>query len=134
MFNTYKASCDLAFNVYVDGSIKRITFDGQSHGTSVFSTRDPKVQKGLESHHWFNDKFFLLESVDEKKLAADAKKKAEQKAKKKEEEKETHIVTDVADAKDYLAERYGISRSKMKTKADVIAMAKEVGVELEGLE
>lgn len=104
-------------------------------GSSVYMTRDPKVQKAIESHYWFNDKFFLVESIDEKKEAAEAKKKAAAKAKKKvADEKKTHVVTDVEDAKDYLAEIYGVSRSKMKTKEDILAIAKENGVELEGLE
>ena len=34
-------------------------------------------------------------------------------------------MTDVEDAKDYLAETYGVSRSKMKTKEDILAIAKE---------
>ena len=33
-----------------------------------------------------------------------------------------------------LAETYGVSRSKMKTKEEILAIAKEIGVELEGLE
>ena len=50
------------------------------------------------------------------------------------EEKKTYSVTDIADAKDYLADTFGVSRTKMKTKEDVLAVAKEFGVELEGLE
>ena len=76
----------------------------------------------------------MAESVDEKKEAAEAKKKAAAKTKKKVDEKKTHIVTDVEDAKEYLAEAFGVSRSKMKTKDDILAIAKEKGVELEGLE
>ena len=83
----------------------------------------------------YKDKFFLVKSVDEKKKAAEAKKKAAVKSKKKmADEKKTHVVTDVEDAKDYLAETFGVSRSKMKTKEDILAIAKEKGVELEGLE
>ena len=48
--------------------------------------------------------------------------------------KKTYCVTDIADAKDYLADTFGVSRTKMKTKEDVLAVAKEFGVELEGLE
>ena len=113
MFNKYQAGTDLAFSVMVGNERMRIVFDGKSVGCSVYMTRDPKVQKAIESHYWFNDKFFLVESIDEKK---------------------THVVTDVEDAKDYLAETYGMSRSKMKTKEDILAIAKEKGVELEGLE
>ncbi len=133
MFKIYQANCDIAFNIKLDGGSKRIVFEGQSHGTSVYATRDTKEQKGIESHYWFGDKFFLKETVDEKKLAAEAKKKAEEKAKQVAAEKNTHTVTDIADAKEYLADRFGVSRSKMKTKADVLAVAKENGVELEGL-
>ena len=134
MFNTYQAGTDLAFSVMVGNERMRIVFEGKTMGSSVYMTRDPKVQKAIESHYWFNDKFFLAESVDEKKEAAEAKKKAAAKTKKKVDEKKTHIVTDVEDAKEYLAEAFGVSRSKMKTKDDILAIAKEKGVELEGLE
>ena len=134
MFNTYQAGTDLAFSVMVGNERMRIVFEGKTMGSSVYMTRDPKVQKAIESHYWFNDKFFLVESVDEKKEAAEAKKKAAAKTKKKVDEKKTHIVTDVEDAKEYLAEAFGVSRSKMKTKDDILAIAKEKGVELEGLE
>ena len=135
MFNKYQAGTDLAFSVMVGNERMRIVFDGKSGGCSVYMPRVPKVQKAIESHYWFNDKFFLVESIDEKKEAAEAKKKAAAKAKKKvADEKKTHVVTDVEDAKDYLAETYGVSRSKMKTKEDILEIAKEKGVELEGLE
>lgn len=134
MFNKYQAGTDLAFSVMVGNERMRIIFEGKSMGSSVYMTRDPKVQKAIESHYWFNDKFFLEESIDEKKEAAEAKKKAAAKTKKKVDEKKTHIVTDVEDAKEYLAEAFGVSRSKMKTKDDILAIAKEKGVELEGLE
>ena len=135
MFNKYQSGTDLAFSVMVGNERMRIVFEGKSTGSSVYMTRDPKVQKAIESHYWFNDKFFLVESIDEKKEAAEVKKKAAAKTKKKvADEKKIHSVTDVEDAKDYLAETYGVSRSKMKTKEDILAIAKEKGVELEGLE
>ena len=135
MFNKYQAGTDLAFSVMVGDERMRIVFEGKSTGSSFYMTRDPKVQKAIESHYWFNDKFFLVESIDEKKEAAEAKKKAAAKTKKKvDDEKKTHVVTDFEDAKDYLADTYGVSRSKMKTKEDILAIAKEKGVELEGLE
>ena len=134
MFNKYQAGTDLAFSVMVGDERMRIVFEGKTMGSSVYMTRDPKVQKAIESHYWFNDKFFLVESIDEKKEAAEAKKKAAAKAKKKAaDEKKTHIVTDVEDAKDYLAETYGVSRSKMKTKEEILSVAQEYGVTLEGL-
>ena len=135
MFKKYQAGSDLAFSVMVGNERMRIVFEGKTMGSSIYMTKDPKVQKAIESHYWFKDKFFLVETVDEKKEASEAKKKAAAKTKKKvADEKKTHVVTDFEDAKDYLAETYGVSRSKMKTKEDILEIAKEKGVELEGLE
>lgn len=135
MYKKYQAGTDLSFSVMVDNERVRVVFDGKTMGCSIYGTRDEKLQKAIESHYWFNDKFFLVESVDEKKEAAEAKKRAAAKIKKKAaEEKKTHIVTDFEDARDYLAETFGVSRSKLKTKEDILSIAKEKGVELEGLE
>ena len=135
MYKKYQAGTDLSFSVMVGNERVRVVFEGKTMGCSIYGTRDEKLQKAIESHYWFNDKFFLVEAVDEKKEAAEAKKKAAAKTKKKAaEEKKTHIVTDFEDARDYLADTFGVSRSKLKTKEDILAIAKEKGVELEGLE
>ena len=135
MYKKYQAGTDLSFSVMVGNERVRVVFEGKTMGCSIYGTRDEKLQKAIESHYWFNDKFFLKEAVDEKKEAAEAKKRAAAKIKKKTaEEKKTHIVTDFEDARDYLAETFGVSRSKLKTKEDILAIAKEKGVELEGLE
>ncbi len=135
MYKKYQAGTDLSFSVMVGNERVRVVFEGKTMGCSIYGTRDEKLQKAIESHYWFNDKFFLKEAVDEKKEAAEAKKRAAAKTKKKTaEEKKTHIVTDFEDARDYLAETFGVSRSKLKTKEDILSIAKEKGVELEGLE
>lgn len=135
MYKKYQAGTDLSFSVMVGNERVRVVFEGKTMGCSIYGTRDEKLQKAIESHYWFKDKFFLVEAVDEKKEAAEAKKRAAAKTKKKAaEEKKTHIVTDFEDARDYLAETFCVSRSKMKTKDDILAIAKEKGVELEGLE
>ena len=135
MYKKYQAGTDLSFSVMVGNERVRVVFEGKTMGCSIYGTRDEKLQKAIESHYWFNDKFFLVEAVDEKKEAAEAKKRAAAKTKKKAaEEKKTHIVTDFEDARDYLAETFAVSRSKLKTKEDILSIAKEKGVELEGLE
>lgn len=135
MYKKYQAGTDLSFSVMVGNERVRVVFEGKTMGCSIYGTRDEKLQKAIESHYWFKDKFFLKEVVDEKKEAAEAKKRAAAKTKKKAaEEKKTHIVTDFEDARDYLAETFGVSRSKLKTKEDILSIAKEKGVELEGLE
>lgn len=126
MYKKYQAGTDLSFSVMVGNERVRVVFEGKTMGCSIYGTRDEKLQKAIESHYWFNDKFFLKEAVDEKKEAAEAKKRAAAKTKKKAaEEKKTHIVTDFEDARDYLAETFGVSRSKLKTKEDILSIAKE---------
>lgn len=135
MYKKYQAGTDLSFSVMVGNERVRVVFEGKTMGCSIYGTRDEKLQKAIESHYWFKDKFFLVETVDEKKEAAEAKKRAAAKTKKKAaEEKKTHIVTDFEDARDYLAETFGVSRSKLKTKEDILSIAMENGVKLEGLE
>ena len=135
MYKKYQSGTDLSFSVMVGNERVRVVFEGKTMGCSIYGTRDEKLQKAIESHYWFKDKFFFVEAVDEKKEAAEAKKIAAAKTKKKAaEEKKTHIVTDFEDARDYLAETFGVSRSKLKTKEDILSIAKEKGVELEGLE
>ena len=135
MYKKYQAGTDLSFSVMVGNERVRVVFEGKTMGCSIYGTRDEKLQKAIESHYWFKDKFFFVEAVDEKKEAAEAKKRAAAKTKKKAaDDKKTHIVTDVEDAKEYMAETFGVSRSKMKTKDEILAIAKEKGVELEGLE
>lgn len=135
MYKKYQAGTDLSFSVMVGNERVRVVFEGKTMGCSIYGTRDEKLQKAIESHYWFNDKFFLVEAVDEKKEAAEAKKRAAAKTKKKvADEKKSHIVTDFENARDYLAETFGVSRSKLKTKEDILSIAKEKGVELEGLE
>lgn len=135
MYKKYQAGTDLSYSVMVGNERVRVVFEGKTMGCSIYGTRDEKLQKAIESHYWFKDKFFLVEAVDEKKEAAEAKKRATAKTKKKAaEEKKTHIVTDFEDARDYLAETFGVSRSKLKTKEDILSIAKEKGIELEGLE
>lgn len=134
MYKKYQAGTDLSFSVMVGNERVRVVFEGKTMGCSIYGTRDEKLQKAIESHYWFKDKFFLVEAVDEKKEAAEAKKRAAEAKKRAAEEKKTHIVTDFEDARDYLAETFGVSRSKLKTKEDILSIAKEKGIELEGLE
>lgn len=134
MLKVYKANTDVAFTVNAGGKRKRISFTSKSgNGGSVYFTNDPLVQKGIEKHPWFNDKVMLRESVDEKALQKEAKEKEEEELKKKEEAL-VHHVDSPNEAKDYLADKFGISRSKMRTVSAILSVAKECGVLLEGLE
>lgn len=134
MLKVYIANTDVAFTVNVGDKRKRVSFISKSgNNGSVYFSHDPLEQKGIESHPWYGEKVTLRETIDEKALAAEAERK-----KKEQEEKQNealvHHVDSPNEAKDYLADKFGISRSKMKTVSSILAVAKECGVVLEGLE
>lgn len=134
MLKTYQAWTEISLTVKVGTGIKHVTFDPKSLGSSIFMTRDAKLQKGLESHPWFGDKYVLRDSVDEQKLAEEEKKKAEAQVKAIEENSIiTHHVDSLTEAKDYLADKFGISRTQLKGKDDILKYAKENNVVLEGI-
>lgn len=136
MLKVYYAHSDVALTIRtIDGELSHISFTTQTMGGSVFFSKDAAVQNAIESHPWFGKKILLREVIDEQKQAEDAKKKAERAARKKQSDDAiVHHVDGLSDAKDYLADRFGISRSKLRTKDAILAVAKENGITLEGLE
>ena len=127
MLKVYIANTDVAFTVNVGNKRKRVSFTSKSGDNgSVYFSSDELEQKGIERHPWFGDKVMLRESVDEKEIAAEAEQDQGDKA--------VHHVDSPNEAKDYLAEKYGISRTKMKSLSAILSIAKECGVTFEGLD
>lgn len=133
MLKVYIANTDVAFTVSVGNNRKRVSFISKSGNEgSVYFTDNPEVQEGIEKHPWFGDKVMLRESFSDEELAAeeDGKNLADN----GDGEPLVHHVDSPNEAKDYLADKFGISRSKMRTLSAILAVAKECGVVLEGLE
>lgn len=127
MLKVYIANTDVAFTVNVGNKRKRVSFTSKSGDNgSVYFSSDELEQKGIERHPWFGDKVMLRESVDEKEIAAEAEQD--------QGDKVVHHVDSPNEAKDYLAEKYGISRTKMKSLSAILSIAKECGVTFEGLD
>lgn len=125
MLKRYIAGNDLAVNVtFEGGSHKHISFESVTGGGSVYYTEDEKIQKALEKHPYYK-KFYVMEEVKEEapQIVEEAK----------EEEKKEVMVSCVDDAKDLLSEKYGVSRTKMKTLDMVKKAAENVGVTLKGI-
>lgn len=135
MLKTYIANTDVAFTVTVGNKRKRVSFISKSGNEgSVYFTSDPKLQEGIEKHPWYGDKFTLREAVDEKALADEEEKKKVAHDDVDDGELLVHHVDSPNEAKDYLADKFGVARSKMKTLSAILAVAKEYGVVLEGLD
>lgn len=102
----------------------RIAFTPLSNKSSYFETTDEALQKRIEAHPWFGDKFILgaEEAVSEKGKAIKANTEE-----KKTELKEMRFTT-LADAKDWLAANFGVVRSNIKKKDDAVSIGKTNGV------
>ena len=67
MIKTYKANTNISINVVLPSSKKNlhIAFAPMSDGSSVFSTENEEIQKGIESHYKFGSLFRFVGAQDE---------------------------------------------------------------------
>ena len=107
--------------------MRRIAFHATTNGRAYYITDDEVLQKGIERHPWFNSKFFL-ESVEEQ--SADKQASDEQRSMKARKDfAEMNFLT-LADAKNYLAEKFGVVRSNIKTQEAAISVGEANGVKI----
>jgi hypothetical protein len=151
MLKKYKAkSCISISVVLATGGNTHISFNPVTGGGSVYYTENEKIQAGLEAHPKYGRLF-----VEDKTLAAQQAGAAKQAAAKQaaakaqatagadneaaaepqptgKEGKEAVEVKMSCndDAKDYLADKFGVSRSKMRSRADIEKVAADNGVNI----
>lgn len=107
--------------------MRRIAFHATTNGRAYYITDDEELQKGIERHPWFKSKFDL-ESVEEP--SADKQTSDEQaKPEVQKEMVELKFVT-LADAKNYLADKFGVVRSNIKTQEAAISAGEANGVKI----
>ena len=128
----------VAINVVLpSGTNIHVSFMEMTGGGSALYTDNQDLINGLRSHHKYG-KLFKEVEVSAAKPAA---KKAEAPAPAGQTanahttqpaapQKKVMEFKNNEDAKDYLAERYGISRSKMKTRAAIEESAKQVNIKV----
>lgn len=138
----YIAKTNVSINVVLSsGANRHIAFSSVSGGGSVFYTDDPEIQKAIESHYKFG-KLFRIDkeasvTVGPKAVAkktgvevddADATASGvEENGLKK------VVVSDPDSAKSYLAEHFGISRTKLKSLKSIKETAELNGIVFEGI-
>lgn len=103
---------------------KHITFEPDTTGYAYYSTADETEQEAIEAHPLFNKMFVLKDAP----APAVAKKTAATPVEKKKVE-----VTSAADAKQYLVDTFGISRTKIQSTADIKKYAEQNGVVFVGI-
>lgn len=158
MIKTYKANTNVSINVVLPSKKNlHISFVPLSNGNSTFTTDNEEIMNAIESHYNFG-KLFRLHSTQgesKKKAAKVAEKpvkdeeqtdKAEDNAvvvgcndetSTEEADNEPALkkvkVSDLAAAKDYLADTFGISRTALRSMKAITEQAAAHGIEFEGL-
>lgn len=130
----YKSKTAISINVVLKSKKSmHIAFTAQSDGSSVYTTDNPDVQYALEHHYKYGKLFKLVSTESEADIKA--KKEAEEAAaNEKKDEIRKVSVSDLASAKDFLADTFGISRTSLRSEKAIMEAAKAHNIEFEGLE
>lgn len=155
----YIAKTNVSVNVVMpSGKNKHISFSPLSSGGSVYYTDNADEQAALEGHYKYG-KLFMIEEATQivnrnaKPTSTQTKTTTEEvpgielneavisdtfdEISSAEELPNLHqnvkIVTDFEDARNWLSETYGVSRTKLRSLKNVKEYAASVGVELQGI-
>ena len=148
MIKTYKSNTNVSINVVLPSKKNlHITFSPLSNGGSTFTTDQEEIIKAIESHYNFG-KLFRLHNTIEKtggkedgfdtEDGNDTKNINEDKGtdvhgdNTKSGLKQVHV-SDLASAKDYLADKFGISRTSLRSQKAILEQAIANGIEFVGL-
>lgn len=130
----YKSKTAISINVVLKSKKSmHIAFTAQSDGSSVYTTDNSDVQYALEHHYKYGKLFKLVSTESEADIKA--KKEAEEAAaNEKKDEIRKVSVSDLASAKDFLADTFGISRTSLRSEKAIMEAAKANNIEFEGLD
>lgn len=126
MTKTYKASTNVSINVVLSSKKNlHISFVPLSNGSSTFATSNKELIRAIESHYNFGKLFRLYSQQDEDENTTDADELSDT----SEDILKTITVSDLAAAKDYLADKFGISRTALRSKKAIDEQAAAKGIE-----
>lgn len=133
MTKKYSAKSIIAIGVRLkDGTYKHVSFSARSSGGSVYYSSDPREQLALESHPKFG-RLFRLEKEEivshEVVQSDDSLSESVPTSKGFVEVK----VNDLVEAKDYLSDRFGVSRTKLRSSKSIIDAATANGIKFIGI-
>jgi len=135
MTKHYISDSHIAINVTLDGGESmHLSFIALSNGGSVFSTDSEELQNAIERHYRFGD-LFTLDHIEEPKNTSETAKE-EYTSVKESEDGNIHKITvnDLGEAKNYLADTLGISRTSLRSLKTILEVAKANNIEFEGLD
>ena len=129
MRKQYKASRGLSINVVVGNKTNvHVAFEGRSDGSSYYATEDADLQHAIEHNCHFGH-LFVLDSAEDEQVSSPPPEVTPD-APSSEQVVE---VTDIDEAKDYLAEKYGISRTMLRSKSALLSEGESRGITFRGI-
>ncbi|MBW4900383.1 hypothetical protein [Prevotella melaninogenica] len=135
MTKHYISDSHIAINVTLDGGESmHLSFIALSNGGSVFSTDSEELQNAIERHYRFGD-LFTLDHIEEPKNTSETANEEYTSVKESEDGNIQKItVNDLGEAKNYLADTLGISRTSLRSLKTILEVAKANNIEFEGLD
>lgn len=128
MVKKYVAKSCISLSVPIPGGgSTHIAFTPKTGSGSVFYTDNEKIQEGLAKHHAYG-RLFKEESIVAQPKPKKETDKPEGKISGTSTKERVMNFACNDDAKDYLADKLGVSRSKMRTKTAIEEVAKENGI------
>ena len=125
----FKASTLLSFSVTLsDGSRVRIEFNPLTEGGTVFYTDDEELVKALERHPYFGE---LFEKDDTQEEVSTEESTEPENVSIPSGGSTPLSFANEEDAKEYIANKYGVSRTRLKTRASIERAAVELGMTIE---
>lgn len=135
MTKHYISDSHIAINVTLDGGESvHLSFIALSNGGSIFSTDSEELQTAIERHYRFGD-LFTLDHIEEPKNTSETANEEYTSVKESEDGNIQKItVNDLGEAKNYLADTLGISRTSLRSLKTILEVAKANNIEFEGLD
>ena len=140
MIKKYTSKSTIAINVRLgDGKNIHVSFGAVTGGGSVYYTNDEALQAALEKHHQYGRLFKLQEKIDEQPASLDSPEGGEEATARPTDTLHADAgsmvhVDGLDDAKEYLCEHFGISRTKLRTKKSILDAASSSGIVFDGIE
>lgn len=139
MIKKYKSKSTIAINVPLgEGKNIHVSFSAVTGGGSVYYTNDEDLQSALENHHQYGRLFKLQETIEEQPASVDSPEGGEEAPDAPTDTLRADAgsvvhVDGLDDAKEYLCEHFGVSRTKLRTKKLILEAASANGISFEGI-
>lgn len=112
-----------------NGNSVHVSFNKNSDGSSTYITENEDIQNGLESHYLFGNRFRIQGIIED----PTPQKKSAPHPKEEQPQLREVLVSDLSAAKDYIAEKFGVSRTMLRTRTAIVEHAKAHGIVFTGI-